>query len=73
LHPPLGRSTGDRKALPWQHKAGPLADCATDAARNTAVAAGPLRVGIIDSSYDSMPRILHEVQARYPRPAHPPG
>jgi len=54
-------------------RAGPLADCATDAARNTAVAAGPLRVGIIDSSYDSMPWILHEVQARYPRPAHPPG
>jgi DNA-binding transcriptional LysR family regulator len=25
-----------------------------------------LRVGIIDSSYDSMPQILHEVQARYP-------
>jgi DNA-binding transcriptional LysR family regulator len=29
-------------------------------------AAAPLRVGIIDSSYDSMPQILHEVQARYP-------
>ena len=25
-----------------------------------------LRVGIIDASYDSMPQILHEVQARYP-------
>jgi DNA-binding transcriptional LysR family regulator len=39
---------------------------AADAARNTAAAAAPLRVGIIDSSYDSMPQILHEVQARYP-------
>jgi len=39
---------------------------AADAARNTAGAAAPLRVGIIDSSYDSMPQILHEVQARYP-------
>src|SRR6202030_2495293 len=29
-------------------------------------AAATLRVGIIDSSYDSMPQILHEVQARYP-------
>ena len=26
----------------------------------------PLRVGIIDSSYDSMPQILHEVRGRYP-------
>jgi DNA-binding transcriptional LysR family regulator len=25
-----------------------------------------LRVGVIDASYDSMPQILHEVQARYP-------
>ena len=41
-------------------------DRAADAARNTAGAAAPLRVGIIDSSYDSMPLILHEVQARYP-------
>ena len=33
----------------------------------TATGASPtLRVGIIDSSYDSMPLILHEVQARYP-------
>ena len=39
---------------------------AADVARNTAGAAAPLRVGIIDSSYDSMPLILHEVQARYP-------
>jgi DNA-binding transcriptional LysR family regulator len=39
---------------------------AADAARNTADAAAPLRVAIIDSSYDSMPQILHEVQARYP-------
>src|SRR6201995_5361455 len=41
-------------------------DRAADAARNTASADAPLRVGIIDSSYDSMPQILHEVQARYP-------
>jgi DNA-binding transcriptional LysR family regulator len=39
---------------------------AAQAARNTASASAPLRVGIIDSSYDSMPQILHEVQARYP-------
>src|SRR3984893_6299658 len=39
---------------------------AADAARNAAGTAAPLRVGIIDSSYDSMPQILHEVQARYP-------
>ena len=42
------------------------ADRAAQAARNTAGASAPLRVGIIDSSYDSMPQILHEVQARYP-------
>jgi DNA-binding transcriptional LysR family regulator len=42
------------------------ADRATAAARNAAGAAAPLRVGVIDSSYDSMPQILHEVQARYP-------
>ena len=29
-------------------------------------AAAALRVGIIDASYDSIPLILHEVQARYP-------
>jgi DNA-binding transcriptional LysR family regulator len=34
--------------------------------RAAAGAAAPLRVGIIDSGYDSMPQILHEVQARYP-------
>src|SRR5580698_235467 len=39
---------------------------AADAARNTVGTSAPLRVGIIDSSYDSMPQILHEVQARYP-------
>ena len=39
---------------------------AAQAARGAAGAAAPLRVGIIDSSYDSMPQILHEVQARYP-------
>jgi DNA-binding transcriptional LysR family regulator len=41
-------------------------DRAAQAARSTAGAAAPLRVAIIDSSYDSMPQILHEVQARYP-------
>src|SRR6204780_5571993 len=39
---------------------------AAEAARRTAGAGAPLRVGIIDSSYDSMPQILHEVQARSP-------
>ena len=42
------------------------ADRAAQVARSTVGAAAPLRVGIIDSSYDSMPQILHEVQARYP-------
>jgi DNA-binding transcriptional LysR family regulator len=41
-------------------------DRAAEAVRNTATADAPLRVGIVDSSYDSMPQILHEVQARYP-------
>ena len=41
-------------------------DRATAIARIAADAAAPLRVGIIDASYDSMPQILHEVQARYP-------
>jgi DNA-binding transcriptional LysR family regulator len=36
------------------------------AARSTADASPALRVGIIDASYDSMPQILHEVQARHP-------
>jgi DNA-binding transcriptional LysR family regulator len=39
---------------------------AAEAARRAAGAGAPLRVGIIDSSYDSMPQILHEVQARSP-------
>jgi DNA-binding transcriptional LysR family regulator len=39
---------------------------AAEAAKKTAGTVTPLRVGIIDSSYDSMPQILHEVQARYP-------
>jgi DNA-binding transcriptional LysR family regulator len=42
------------------------ADRAAQVARSAVGAAAPLRVGIIDSSYDSMPQILHEVQARYP-------
>ena len=42
------------------------ADRAAVAARGAAGVAATLRVGIIDSSYDSMPQILHEVQARYP-------
>jgi DNA-binding transcriptional LysR family regulator len=41
-------------------------DRAARAARSAVGAAATLRVGIIDSSYDSMPQILHEVQARYP-------
>jgi DNA-binding transcriptional LysR family regulator len=41
-------------------------DRAAEAARSTAGASAPLRVATIDSSYDSMPLILHEVQARYP-------
>ncbi len=36
-------------------------------ARSATGASPTLRVGIIDASYDSMPQILHEVQARYPR------
>jgi DNA-binding transcriptional LysR family regulator len=41
-------------------------DRAAGAARSAAGASPALRVGIIDASYDSMPQILHEVQARYP-------
>jgi DNA-binding transcriptional LysR family regulator len=41
-------------------------DRAAAIARHTTGASPTLRVGIIDSSYDSMPQILHEVQARYP-------
>jgi DNA-binding transcriptional LysR family regulator len=41
-------------------------DRAAAIARNMTGASPTLRVGIIDSSYDSMPQILHEVQARYP-------
>ncbi len=41
-------------------------DRAAGMARSVVGAAETLRVGIIDSSYDSMPQILHEVQARYP-------
>jgi DNA-binding transcriptional LysR family regulator len=41
-------------------------DRAAGVARSAVGAAVTLRVGIIDSSYDSMPQILHEVQARYP-------
>ena len=41
-------------------------DRAAGMARSAVGAAATLRVGIIDSSYDSMPQILHEVQARYP-------
>ncbi|MGD0605146.1 MAG: LysR substrate-binding domain-containing protein [Streptosporangiaceae bacterium] len=40
-------------------------DRAAAVARNATRASPTLRVGIIDSSYDSMPQILHEVQARY--------
>jgi DNA-binding transcriptional LysR family regulator len=41
-------------------------DRAAQVARSAAGTAPSLRVGIIDASYDSMPLILHEVQARYP-------
>src|SRR5207237_9133925 len=41
-------------------------DRAAGVARRAEGVAATLRVGIIDSSYDSMPQILHEVQARYP-------
>jgi DNA-binding transcriptional LysR family regulator len=41
-------------------------DRAAQVARSAAGTAPSLRVGIIDASYDSMPQILHEVQARYP-------
>jgi len=41
-------------------------DRAAAVARSAVGAAATLRVGIIDSSYDSMPQILHEVQARCP-------
>jgi DNA-binding transcriptional LysR family regulator len=41
-------------------------DRAAAVARSAAGVAAALRVGIIDSSYDSMPQILHEVQARHP-------
>ena len=41
-------------------------DRAAAIARSAASASAALRVGIIDASYDSMPQILHEVQARYP-------
>jgi len=39
------------------------ADRAAAVARGAVGASAPLCVGIIDSSYDSMPQILHEVQA----------
>jgi DNA-binding transcriptional LysR family regulator len=41
-------------------------DRATAIARSANDVSPALRVGIIDASYDSMPQILHEVQARYP-------
>jgi DNA-binding transcriptional LysR family regulator len=42
------------------------ADRAAEAARAVAGAAAPLRAAITDSSYDSMPLILRQVQARHP-------
>jgi DNA-binding transcriptional LysR family regulator len=39
---------------------------AATVARKAVGAASALRVGIIDAGYDSMPQILHEVQARHP-------
>jgi DNA-binding transcriptional LysR family regulator len=41
-------------------------DRAAVAARNATGVSPALRVGIIDASYDSMPQILHEAQARHP-------
>ncbi|GAA2428124.1 LysR family transcriptional regulator [Actinomadura vinacea] len=41
-------------------------DRAVQVARSAVGASPALRVGIIDPSYDSMPQILHEVQARFP-------
>ena len=41
-------------------------DRAAGVARSAVGAAATLRADIIDSSYDSMPQILHEVQTRYP-------
>jgi DNA-binding transcriptional LysR family regulator len=41
-------------------------DRAEGIARSALGLAPALRVGIIDAGYDSMPQILHEVQARYP-------
>ena len=41
-------------------------DRAAQVARSAVGASPTLRVGIIDAGYDSMPQILHEVQARYP-------
>jgi DNA-binding transcriptional LysR family regulator len=41
-------------------------DRAAAVARSAAGSSPSLRVGIIDASYDSMPQILNEVQARFP-------
>jgi DNA-binding transcriptional LysR family regulator len=41
-------------------------DRAVGVAKSAPGSGHALRVGIIDASYDSMPQILHEVQARYP-------
>jgi DNA-binding transcriptional LysR family regulator len=41
-------------------------DRASLAARRAATSAPSLRVGVVDASYDSMPRILREVQERFP-------
>ena len=41
-------------------------DRAAAVARGAVGVSATLRVGIIDAGYDSMPQILHEVQARYP-------
>jgi DNA-binding transcriptional LysR family regulator len=41
-------------------------DRALSVARTATATPATLRVGIIDASYDSMPQILHEAQARYP-------
>ncbi len=40
---------------------------AADIARSAVRSFPALRAGILDASYESMPQILHEVQARYPQ------
>jgi DNA-binding transcriptional LysR family regulator len=43
-----------------------LVERSAGVARSAAGASPTLRVGIIDAGYDSMPQILHEIQAKHP-------